>query len=162
MQLIRGRHNLSSDLAPSVVSIGNFDGVHLGHLQLIKTLLVQADLQGLPPTVLTFDPHPHEYFSPQTAPPRLSSFRDKLLYLEQAGVQKVVCLRFDRSFSQTSARDFIQDYLVKGLRARFVVVGDDFRFGRDRKVIWRCSKMRVSRSVLAWPRLVLLLSTDTV
>ena len=83
--------------------------------------------------MLTFDPHPHEYFSPQTAPPRLSSFRDKLLYLEQAGVQKVVCLRFDRSFSQTSARDFIQDYLVKGLRARFVVVGDDFRFGRDRK-----------------------------
>ena len=133
MQLIRGRHNFSSDLVPSVVSIGNFDGVHLGHLQLIKTLLVEANLQGLPPTVLTFDPHPHEYFSPQTAPPRLSSFRDKLLYLEQAGVQKVVCLRFDRSFSQTSPVDFIQDYLVKGLCARFVVVGDDFRFGRDRE-----------------------------
>ena len=133
MQLIRGLHNFPGDLAPSVVSIGNFDGVHLGHLQLIKTLLVQADRQALPPTVVTFDPHPHEYFSPQTAPPRLSSFREKLTYLEQAGVRKVVCIRFDQRFSRTSATDFIQEYLVKGLGTRFVVVGDDFRFGLNRE-----------------------------
>ena len=133
MKLIRGRHDLHGGLAPSVVSIGNFDGVHLGHLQLIKTLCGQADRYDLPPTVMTFDPHPHEYFSPQTAPPRLSSFREKLTYLEQAGIHNVVCIRFDQRFSQTSATDFIQEYLVKGLGARFVVVGDDFRFGLNRK-----------------------------
>ena len=133
MQLIRGRHDLPGGLAPSVVSIGNFDGVHLGHLQLIKTLCGQADRYDLPPTVMTFDPHPHEYFSPQTAPPRLSSFREKLTYLEQAGIHNVVCIRFDQRFSQTSATDFIQEYLVKGLGARFVVVGDDFRFGLNRE-----------------------------
>ena len=133
MQLIRGLHNFPGDQAPSVISIGNFDGVHLGHLQLIKTLCGQADRYDLPPTVMTFDPHPHEYFSPQTAPPRLSSFREKLTYLEQAGIHNVVCIRFDQRFSQISATDFIQEYLVKGLGARFVVVGDDFRFGLNRK-----------------------------
>ena len=78
MELIRGRQNISCTAKPSVVSIGNFDGVHLGHLQLIKTLKTKAHSAGAPATVLTFDPHPHEFFNATTAPPRLSTFRQKL------------------------------------------------------------------------------------
>ena len=133
MELIRGRQNISSSAKPSVVSIGNFDGVHLGHLQLIETLQREAHRAGVPATVLTFDPHPHEFFDATTAPPRLSTFRAKLEQLDKAGVDKVVCLRFNALLAEMSAEEFVEVYLINGLGVRALIVGDDFRFGRDRK-----------------------------
>ncbi len=132
MELIRGRQNISSSTKPSVVSIGNFDGVHLGHLQLIEMLHKEAHRAGVPATVLTFDPHPHEFFSAATALPRLSTFREKLEQLSKAGVDKVVCLRFNALLARTSAEDFVREYLINGLGVRALIVGDDFRFGRNR------------------------------
>ena len=133
MDLIRGRQNFSSSTKPSVVSIGNFDGVHLGHLRLIEMLHREAHRAGVPATVLTFDPHPHEFFSAETAPPRLSTFRGKLEQLNKAGVDKVVCLRFNALLARMSAEEFVKVYLINGLGVRALIVGDDFRFGRDRK-----------------------------
>ncbi len=133
MELIRGRQNFSGDAKPSVVSIGNFDGVHLGHRQLIKTLQTEAHRAGALATILTFDPHPHEFFNATTAPPRLSTFRQKLEQLDKAGVDKVVCLRFNAGLAGMSAEEFVEVYLINGLDVRALIVGDDFRFGRDRK-----------------------------
>ena len=133
MELIRGRQNISGNAKPSVVSIGNFDGVHLGHLQLIKKLQTDAHRVGAPATVLTFDPHPHEFFNADTAPPRLSTFREKLEQLDKAGVDKVVCLRFNAGLAEMSAEEFVEVYLINGLGIRSLIVGDDFRFGLNRK-----------------------------
>ncbi len=133
MELIRGRQNIPSSAKPSVVSIGNFDGVHLGHLKLIEMLQREAQRADVPATVLTFDPHPHEFFNPTTAPPRLSTFREKLEQLDKAGVDKVVCLRFNALLAGMSAEEFVEIYLINGLGVRALIVGDDFRFGRDRK-----------------------------
>ena len=124
--------NIPKNYKCSAIAIGNFDGVHLGHLQLIEMLHKEAHRAGVPATVLTFDPHPHEFFSAATAPPRLSTFREKLEQLSKAGVDKVVCLRFNALLARTSAEDFVKEYLINGLGVRALIVGDDFRFGRNR------------------------------
>ncbi len=132
MILIRDLYNIRAAHRPSVVSIGNFDGVHLGHVRLISKLRERAQEIGVSATVMTFEPHPHEFFSPDNAPPRLLRWRDKIEKLEQAGVDQVFSLRFNRELAQTSAEDFVKRYLVDGLGIRHVVIGDDFRFGRKR------------------------------
>jgi len=130
--LIRDFHNLRGSHRPSVVSIGNYDGVHLGHLRLISALQDRARQLGVPATVMTFEPHPSEFFSPERAPPRLLRWREKMERLACAGVDQVFCLRFNQSFAENLAQDFVQRYLVDGLGIRHAVVGDDFRFGRNR------------------------------
>ena len=132
MILIRDSYNVQAQHRPSVVSIGNFDGVHLGHVRLLALLKEKAEALGAKATAMTFEPHPHEYFSPQNAPPRLLRWRDKLEKLAEAGVDQVFSLRFNESLSQTSAEDFVRKYLVEGIGVRHVVIGDDFRFGRKR------------------------------
>ena len=132
MILIRDSYNVQAQHRPSVVSIGNFDGVHLGHVRLLALLKEKAQALGAKATAMTFEPHPHEFFSPQNAPPRLSRWRDKLEKLSDAGVDQVFSLRFNESLSQTSAEDFVRKYLVEGIGVRHVVIGDDFRFGRKR------------------------------
>ena len=132
MILIRDSYNVQVQHRPSVVSIGNFDGVHLGHVRLLALLKEKAEALGAKATAMTFEPHPHEFFSPQNAPPRLLRWRDKLEKLAEAGVDQVFSLRFNEPLSRTSAEDFVRKYLVEGIGVRHVVIGDDFRFGRKR------------------------------
>ncbi|MCU0840647.1 MAG: bifunctional riboflavin kinase/FAD synthetase [Thiobacillaceae bacterium] len=117
---------------PNAVTIGNFDGVHLGHQAMLARLAARATSVGGLPTVLTFEPHPREIFTPQAAPTRLTSLREKLEILRGLGVAHVHVCRFTKSFAALSAEDFVARLLVEGLRARYVLVGDDFRFGTRR------------------------------
>ncbi len=133
MELIRGLHNLRDRHRGSVVTIGAFDGVHRGHQAVIADLLARARALELPATVIVFEPLPREYFAPVQAPPRLMSFREKFTVLDGLGVHRLLRIRFDRRFSSLSARAFIDSVLVRGLGARYVVVGDDLRFGHDRE-----------------------------
>ena len=133
MELIRGLHNLRDRHRGSVVTIGAFDGVHRGHQAVIADLLARARALELPATVIVFEPLPREYFAPVQAPPRLMSFREKFTVLDGLGVHRLLRIRFDRRFSSLSARAFIDAVLVRGLGARYVVVGDDLRFGHDRE-----------------------------
>ena len=117
---------------PQAVTIGNFDGVHLGHQAMLARLTARAASVGALPAVLTFEPHPREIFAPAAAPTRLTSLREKLEILRGLGVAHVHVCRFSKAFAALSAEDFVQRILVEGLRARYVLVGDDFRFGAKR------------------------------
>ena len=115
-----------------VVAIGNFDGFHLGHQQLIKTLKARSKELSLKSTVVTFEPHPQTYFQPHIRLTRLSSVREKLELFRDHGVQRVIALRFNKQLASLSAEDFVRKYLVKSLSASHVVVGYDFAFGAGR------------------------------
>lgn len=129
MRITHGWPNASR---PNAITIGNFDGVHLGHQAMLARLTAQAAALSAAPTVLTFEPHPREIFTPDSAPTRLTSLREKLEILESLGVEHVHICRFTRGFAALSAEDFIRRILVDGLKARYVLVGDDFRFGAKR------------------------------
>ena len=116
----------------TVLTIGNFDGVHLGHRALLAELMAKARALALPATVLTFEPHPRELFAPDQAPPRLASLRDKLELLAACGVDRVHVCRFNRTLAALTAAQFIEDILGRGLSVRHLIVGDDFRFGKGR------------------------------
>lgn len=142
MQLIRGFHNLANrpELAQGcVLSIGNFDGVHIGHQNILARLIDQSLALNLPSVVMVFEPQPREFFAKKSGnltafqpPARLMRLRDKLKYLGEAGVDFVLCVRFSDKFAQLSAEDFITELLVKQLKVRYLSVGDDFRFGAKR------------------------------
>ena len=127
----RGLHNLSS-IQGSVVTIGSFDGVHRGHQAILQQVRNKAAELGLPSAVIVFEPQPHEFFSGDKAPARLMRLREKALALFEAGIDRVVCLQFNASLRQLSAAEFIQKVLVQGLGVKYLVIGDDFRFGCDR------------------------------
>ena len=114
------------------LTIGNFDGVHRGHRALIERVTAKARELGLASCVLTFEPHPREFFDPQAAPARLTRLRDKLELIEAAGVERVHLARFDRRFASLPAERFVEDVLVNGLATRWLLVGRDFRFGARR------------------------------
>lgn len=116
-----------------VLTIGNFDGVHLGHKAMMKLLLERASSMGLPSAVLTFEPHPREYFRPDQAPARLTSLRERLTLLDACGVEQTTVMRFNKANATISAHDFVEKILCRGLGAKHVLVGEDFRFGRGRE-----------------------------
>lgn len=116
-----------------VLSIGSFDGLHLGHLAILEQLKSQARIHKLPSVVMLFEPQPREYFSGEKAPARLMRVREKADALRIAGIDRVFCVRFDRSLCELSAQQFVDNLLVAGLAIKSLVVGDDFRFGCDRK-----------------------------
>lgn len=136
MRVFRGFQH--PGLAPAcAVTIGNFDGVHRGHQAMLALLTNEARHRGVPSCVLSFEPHPRDFFArragqPQAAPARIATLRDKLAELERCGVDQAVVLRFDERFAAQSPQAFIDDVLVQGLGARYVLVGDDFRFGAKR------------------------------
>jgi len=114
------------------LTIGNFDGVHLGHQAMLTRLTEAAEDLRLPSAVLTFDPHPREFFAKDAAPPRLSRLRQKLDLFRAFGVTRTVIARFDHRLAAMTPEIFIADVLVRRLDARWVLVGDDFRFGHAR------------------------------
>lgn len=132
MELIRGLHNLRPAHRGCAVTIGSFDGVHLGHQAVLGQLAARAAELDLPVTLVTFEPQPREYFSPEDTPPRLTRFREKLEALPQCGVQRVLALSFNDYLAGLTAGEFIQAILLDGLDVKHLVVGDDFRFGKAR------------------------------
>ena len=131
--IIRGFHNLPSTTGNGcVATIGNFDGVHLGHQAVLNQLAMKADMLHLPAVVITFEPQPFEYFVPEKAPARLTRFREKVEALSAYSIRHLCVLRFNRQLADMSAEMFIQRLLVEGLQVRYLVVGDDFRFGKGR------------------------------
>lgn len=135
MRLIRGLYSCPPNLfvQGSVATIGNFDGVHLGHQEIIKRLTAKAKALSVPSVVIVFEPHPQEFFRPEQAPARLFKLTDKLLELIDLGVDYVLCLRFNRELAELSAEDFIRRVLVETLNVRHLFIGDDFKFGYQRK-----------------------------
>jgi riboflavin kinase / FMN adenylyltransferase len=136
MQVFRGFHHPGTAKA-CALTIGNFDGVHRGHQAMLALLRSEAQHRGLPTCVLTFEPHPRDHFAalagrPESAPARIATLRDKLSELERCGIDQVIVVRFDAAFARQSPQAFIDDTLVAGLNARYVLVGDDFRFGARR------------------------------
>ena len=117
---------------PHAVTIGNFDGLHLGHQAMLARLQDVARARGLPSCVLSFEPHPREFFAPEQAPARLSSLREKAECLQRVGIDRLHVFRFDRAFASLSAEAFIEQVLGRTLEARYVLVGDDFRYGAKR------------------------------
>ena len=117
---------------PIALTIGNFDGVHPGHRAMIARLAEAARSRGLPAAVMTFEPQPQEFFAPDQAPARLTSLREKLELLRQCGVAGVYVCRFDYAFAQLTADDFVRRVLRDGLAVKWLLVGDDFRFGARR------------------------------
>lgn len=133
MKFIRGIHNLREQHRGCVLAIGNFDGVHRGHQALLARLCEEGRQRNLPVMVMLFEPQPLELFAADGAPARLTRLREKVRYLEQAGIDNVLCVRFDRRFAAHTAQSFIADLLVDKLGVQFLVVGDDFRFGAGRQ-----------------------------
>lgn len=133
MELIRGLHTTTSDHRYCVLTIGNFDGVHLGHQAVLQRVRARAEELQLPAAVMTFEPQPLEFFSPEKAPARLTTWRDKYHLLEAQGMQRLLCVQFNQRFASLHADDFIQQVLVDKLGVKLLVVGDDFRFGKNRE-----------------------------
>jgi len=130
MEVIRGLHNLKQDHCGSVVTIGNFDGVHRGHQAILKRIRQKSEQMGVPSMLICFEPQPKEFFDPTNAPARLSRFREKLLLLEEQGLDAVLCFHFNEITRNITAHQFI-DNLVSKIQVQFLFVGDDFRFGQD-------------------------------
>jgi riboflavin kinase / FMN adenylyltransferase len=136
MHIFRGLNH--PGLAPAcALTIGNFDGVHRGHQAMLALLINEARHRGVPSCVMTFEPHPRDYFAavarkPELAPARIATLRDKLTELAHCGVDQCIVMKFDARFSSQQPEAFIGDVLVKGLGVRYALVGDDFRFGAKR------------------------------
>lgn len=129
MELVRGLHNLAKADRGCVLTVGNYDGVHLGHQQMIGVLRQRAAELRCTATVLVFEPSSKEFIDPASAPPRLTRWREKFLALAAHGVERLVTLRFDEEMRAMSPQSFVDRLIVDGLGVRHMVVGDDFRYG---------------------------------
>ncbi len=142
MRIIRGLPSHAE--TPVALTIGNFDGVHRGHQAMLDRLTEAAEDLRLAPVVLTFDPHPREFLAPGRAPPRVCGRRDKFERFAALGVARTIVARFDATLAQMLPQAFVDDVLVRRLGTRWVLVGDDFRFGRERAgdlaVLRRCAR----------------------
>jgi riboflavin kinase / FMN adenylyltransferase len=155
MQVSRGMPRPSSQA--HAVTIGNFDGVHLGHQAILRELVSVAKARALVSCVVTFEPHPREFFSPHAAPTRLTSLREKCELLAHYGVARTHLCHFNRALASLSADAFIEQVLVHGLKARWVMIGEDFRFGAKRSGDFAYLKARGTElgiDVLAMPTVV--------
>jgi len=130
---IRGLHNLRPWHRGCVATIGSFDGVHLGHQAILRQLIDVAQQHQLPAVVIVFEPQPHEFFLGEKAPARLMRLREKVQAIFAAGVERVLCVQFNETLRNLSAEAFVETVLIDGLGIKHLVVGDDFRFGCDRR-----------------------------
>lgn len=132
MQFFRSLHNIQPFQQGCVLTIGNFDGVHLGHQRVLQKVKDAAANMGLPAVVMVFEPQPKEWFDAKTAPARLSTLAEKIDLLNEQGVDALACMAFNNRFRGLSAEQFVKQVLVDGLNVKALIVGDDFRFGCDR------------------------------
>ena len=136
MQLIRSIDSAALPARGCALTIGNFDAVHIGHRRILRDLTARAKQRNLPAVVMTFDPHPQEFFARARAdaapPPRLTTTAARFFALRDCGVDCMLSLRFNRALAQTSAEDFVRRHLVERLKVRHLLIGDDFRFGARR------------------------------
>ena len=134
MRLIRSTNNFPYELVKSgsILTIGAFDGLHLGHQCLIKNLVKQAKIRCLPSIVMSFEPTPGEFFAKEKPPARLMRFREKFEALEKLGIDIFFCPRFDENIRDLTADDFIRNLLIQKLNIKYLIIGDDFHFGRNR------------------------------
>ncbi|NDV92191.1 bifunctional riboflavin kinase/FAD synthetase [Alteromonas sp. 345S023] len=133
MEFIRGLKNVKPSHSGCILTIGKFDGVHLGHQAVLTNVLEKAKALDLPAMVMVFEPQPEEVFMPEKAPARISPLREKYELLKAQGVDRLLAVRFNADFARQSADTFVHDLLVDKLGVKFLVVGDDFRFGHGRK-----------------------------
>ncbi|OCG00490.1 bifunctional riboflavin kinase/FAD synthetase [Gilliamella sp. wkB112] len=133
MKIIRGVANLKNQFTQCVLTLGNFDGVHLGHQQLINHLITKGKTLGLPTVVMLFEPQPLEFFNQDKAPSRITSFQEKVILIEKLGIDFIIAIPFTQTFANMSADSFIQDWLINKLQVQHITIGDDFRFGLNRK-----------------------------
>ena len=133
MELIRGLYNLKRKHKGCVATIGNFDGVHLGHQKIISDLLQQAKINNTSSCIINFEPYPQEFFLNTNAPPRLSRTIDKINIYQQYNINQLLLLKFNTQLQNLSAEAFVQNILVNGLAIKHLIVGDDFKFGKGRK-----------------------------
>ena len=140
MEIIRGLHNLSRLQDGCIATIGNFDGVHSGHQYILSQLKAKSEDYQLPSVVITFEPQPQEYFVPQRSPARLTRFRDKAEVIADCDIDKLLVIHFNHPFSQLTADEFVQQILVDKLGIKYLQVGDDFQFGKDRTGNFKCLK----------------------
>ena len=133
MEIINGLHNLRSRHRGCVLTIGNFDGVHRGHRQLIDALCEKAKAMGVPSMLMTFEPQPREFFAGTKLPARLTRFREKVYLLDQTPLDRLLCLPFNERTANIEADWFAKDFVVDQVGAKHLVIGDDFRFGRGRE-----------------------------
>lgn len=131
MKVIRGIPPVAN-WTPCALTIGNFDGVHRGHQALLKKLVATAKAQDLQSCVMTFEPHPIEYFAPEKAPSRILSLRDKLEALAKVGIDQVLVVHFNQHFANLSPEEFVKTILVQGLQVKSILIGDDFHYGAKR------------------------------
>ncbi|MEM7027384.1 MAG: bifunctional riboflavin kinase/FAD synthetase [Pseudomonadota bacterium] len=133
MEFIRGINNLSDNSSTVAATIGNFDGVHLGHQAILQTLKSVADKAGMLSTIVIFEPQPIEYFAPDSAPSRLTRLREKLQEFRRHNIDRVVCIKFDSNLANLSANEFVKQILIDGLNVKALIIGDDFRFAKNRE-----------------------------
>ncbi|MEY3220716.1 MAG: bifunctional riboflavin kinase/FAD synthetase [Pseudomonadota bacterium] len=133
MEVIRSLSQLRAHHQECVATIGNFDGVHLGHQAVFEQLIDKSRDLNLPSVVISFEPQPQEFFMPDQAPARLTRLREKVLALRQFPLDRLLCLRFNQHLANWSPETFISQVLVEGLSVKYLIVGDDFRFGARRK-----------------------------
>jgi riboflavin kinase/FMN adenylyltransferase len=141
MQFFRGLHNTRSFPQGCVLTIGNFDGVHLGHQQVLHKLKQQAHALALPAAVMIFEPQPKEHFDLDGAPARLTTLSEKIEKLASSGIDALACFAFNNRFMSLSAEEFVQQVLVDGLNVKSLIIGDDFKFGCDRSGDFEYLKM---------------------
>lgn len=160
MKLLFGKKHFPECSNGVVATIGNFDGVHLGHQHLIKELREKADAMGLPLVLVLFEPQPKEYFQKKQAPARLYTLREKLQPIAACGVDYVYCIKFNTALAQTTAQDFILSYLFDILKVKYLLVGEDFRFGKNREgtvaLIQQLSAQKGTCEVHTYPEFCLL------
>ncbi len=133
MEIILGIDRITKPFVNPVVTLGNFDGVHLGHQKIFERVTAEASKIGGEAIVITFEPHPLRILSPDRCPPLLASFRKKMMLIEASGIQKVLCIEFSRSFSELSPFEFVKEILVEKVKARKVIVGYNYHFGSGKK-----------------------------
>ena len=133
MKIIKGIENLGRSLRNPVVTLGNFDGVHLGHQQIFKRVKEEASRLHGEGMVITFEPHPLKVLAPEKFLPLLAPFRKKMMLIEKSGIETVLCIEFSSAFSEISPSEFIKNILVEKIKVRKVIIGYDYHFGKGQK-----------------------------
>lgn len=132
MEIIQGIENLKSQLRNPVVTLGNFDGIHIGHQRIFQKVIDNAKKINGESVVITFDPHPLKILSPEQCPPLLTPFRKKMMFMEKTGVEKVLCIRFTKAFSEIAPHDFVKQILMEKIHAKKIIIGYNYRFGKEK------------------------------